>query len=265
MEPKNETTGGDAAVVHQEGIYLYAIIRHRGRVEFGRIGMGSKGELVYGIHYKDICAVVSRSSRMRYDARRLHLLTHEIVLEEVMKEFTILPIRFSTVSETFDESRIVNILRREYEMLSSLLRSIEGKSELSLKVIGMEGPVFKYIVDNYDDIRRGKEELAGLPAGQSRLQFVRIGEMVDHALKEVNEKYCDIITKALQPLAYKVKICDTYGERMVLNAAFLVEEKNRTAFDAAIKALDEQHGNLFVFKYVGPLPPYNYVNLVINV
>jgi hypothetical protein len=31
-----------------------------------------------------------------------------------------------------------------------------------------------------------------------------------------------------------------------------------------ILAFDEQYGNLLSFKYVGSLPPYNFVNLVIN-
>ena len=55
-----------------------------------------------------------------------------------------------------------------------------------------------------------------------------------------------------------------YGERMILNAAFLMKNENEAAFDKAINALDEQFGKLLSFKYVGNLPPYNFVNLVIN-
>ena len=38
----------------------------------------------------------------------------------------------------------------------------------------------------------------------------------------------------------------------------------RGAFDQAVNALDEKLGSLMTFKYVGTLPPYNFVNLVIN-
>jgi hypothetical protein len=68
----------------------------------------------------------------------------------------------------------------------------------------------------------------------------------------------------LTPLAEEVKINDKYGERMILNAAFLIKNENEAEFDKAINALDEQYGNLLSFKYVGTLPPYNFVNLVIN-
>jgi len=57
---------------------------------------------------------------------------------------------------------------------------------------------------------------------------------------------------------------DKYGERMILNAAFLIKNEIETEFDKAINALDEEYGSMLSFKYVGTLPPYNFVNLVIN-
>jgi hypothetical protein len=51
---------------------------------------------------------------------------------------------------------------------------------------------------------------------------------------------------------------------MLLNAAFLIKNDNENEFDAAINALDDEYGELLTFKYVGTLPPYNFVTLVIN-
>jgi len=51
---------------------------------------------------------------------------------------------------------------------------------------------------------------------------------------------------------------------MVLNAAFLIKNSMEPDFDKAVNDLDEKLGSLMTFKYVGTLPPYNFVNLVIN-
>jgi hypothetical protein len=51
---------------------------------------------------------------------------------------------------------------------------------------------------------------------------------------------------------------------MILNAAFLVEKAREPEFDAAIQALDAEMNNLMTFKYIGPLPPFNFVDLVIS-
>ena len=51
---------------------------------------------------------------------------------------------------------------------------------------------------------------------------------------------------------------------MILNTAFLIKNINEPEFDKAVNALDEKYGDLMTFKYVGTLPLYNFVNLVID-
>ena len=248
----------------KEGIYLYCIIRHTGAIEFGAVGIGTRADRVYAINYKDICAVVSQSAVMRYEARRVNLTAHSLVLEEVMKQFSVLPIRFSTISGSYDESKILKILEKEYDKFSDLLEKMKGKKELGLKVLALEEPIYKYILEKYDDIRALKEKLAKLDHGKAHYQLMKIGEMVEKALIKENSKFSDNIINALTPLAEEVKVNDQYGERMILNAAFLIKNENETEFDKTINSFDEQYGKLISFKYVGTLPPYNFVNLVIN-
>lgn len=243
---------------------MYGIIRQTGPVEFGHIGIGCGSDLVYGINYKDISAVVSNSAVMRYDARRVNLTAHQLVLEEVMKHFSILPIRFSTISSTLNQNKIVAILEKEYAKFSELLDKMDRKKELGLKVMAIEEPIFKYILDTNENIRVMKAKLAHLDPDKSHYQLMKVGELVEQALIKVNGEFNNIIINMLTPLAEEVKINDKYGERMIMNAAFLIKNENESLFDNAINDLDELYGNLLSFKYVGTLPPYNFVNLVIN-
>ena len=248
----------------KEGIYLYCIIRHTGAIEFGPVGIGTRADRVYAINYKDICMVVSQSEVMRYEARRVNLTAHSLVLEEVMKQFSILPIRFSTISGSYDESKILKILEKEYDKFSDLLEKMESKKELGLKVLALEEPIYKYILDKHDDIRALKDKLAKLDPVKAHFQLMKIGEMVEDALLKENQYFDDLIVNALTPMVEEVKSNDKYGERMILNAAFLIKNETEAEFDKAINALNEQYGSLLTFKYVGTLPPYNFVNLVIN-
>jgi hypothetical protein len=50
------------------------------------------------------------------------------------------------------------------------------------------------------------------------------------------------------------------GDRMILNAAFLVSRQQEAAFDARVKELGARFDKL-TFKYTGPWPPYNFVNI----
>jgi hypothetical protein len=250
--------------IPKEGKYIYGIIRHSGPLDYGPIGMGKRADLVYGISFKDICAVVSDSPIIIYEARRVNMVAHEKVLEEVMKSFTVLPVRFSTISEHDDESGIRRILEKEYNKFSDLLTRMEGKKELGLKVLAHEAAMFGSIVEKYDEIRSLKAKLMNLPADKTHYQRMKVGEMVVEALKKETENFKTLILYVLKPLADDFKLNDNYGEMMILNSAFLIKNSIEPEFDKAVNDLDEKFGSLMTFKYVGTLPPYNFVNLVIN-
>ena len=248
----------------KEGKYIYGIIRHSGSIDFGPIGIGKRSDRVYGINYKDISAIVSNSPVIQYEARRVNMTTHEKVLEEIMKDFTVLPVRFSTISEHDDDAGINRILEKDYDKFSDLLKKMEGKKELGLKVLAHEAPVYESILEKYKDIRTLRDKLMNLPADKTHYQRMKIGEMVADALKKEIGDYKNIILNALSPLAEDEKINDNYGELMVINAAFLIKNTVEPDFDRAVNELDSKYGKLMTFKYVGTLPPYNFVNLVIN-
>ncbi len=248
----------------KEGKYIYGIIRHAGPINFGPIGIGKRADMVYGINFKDVSAIVSNSPVIQYEARRVNMTTHEKVLEAVMEKFTVLPVRFSTISEHNDDAGILRILEKEYKTVNELLNSMEGKKELGLKVLAQETTIYENIIEKYDDIRIMRGKLMNMPTDKTHYQRMKIGEMVAEALKKETENYKDIILDALSPLSVDVKLNDKYGEMMILNAAFLIKNISEPLFDKAVNDLDEKYGRFMTFKYVGTLPPYNFVNLVIN-
>jgi len=250
--------------IPKEGKYIYGIIRHSGQIDFGPIGIGKRADRVYGINYKDISAIVSNSPIIQYEARRVNMTTHEKVLEDVMKEFSVLPVRFSTISEHDDDAGILRILENDYGKFSDLLSKMDGKKELGLKVLAHEAPMYANIVEKYENIKTLRGKLMGLPVDKTHYQRMKIGEMVAEALKKETSNFKDIILNALNPLTVDVKLNDNYGELMILNAAFLIKNISEPEFDKTVNDLDEKYGTLMTFKYVGTLPPYNFVNLVIN-
>ena len=72
------------------------------------------------------------------------------------------------------------------------------------------------------------------------------------------------ILDSLRPLAVETRVNDIFGERMIVNAAFLVNRCSEPELDTAIQGLDQQMKDRMLFRYVGPVPPYNFVNLVIR-
>ena len=255
---------GSEQEIPKEGKYIYGIIRHTGPIDFGPIGIGKRNDLVYSINYNDISAIVSNSPIIQYEARRVNMTTHEKVLEAIMEKFTVLPVRFCTISEYDNDSGIARILEREYKKFDDLLNKMEGKKELGLKVLAHEAPIYESIIEKYDEIKSLRGKLINQPVDKTHYQRMKIGEMVAEALKKETGNYKNLIMDALGNIAEEVKINDNYGDMMILNAAFLIKNNSEKYFDRAVNDLDEKFGQLMTFKYVGTLPPYNFVNLVIN-
>src|SRR5215831_9584625 len=62
-----------------EGRYVYGIIEANQStpLQFGKIGIGGAGEMVYTVHHGDVAAVVSRTSQVIFDPTRENALAHE--------------------------------------------------------------------------------------------------------------------------------------------------------------------------------------------
>jgi len=249
-------------VATKEGKYIYCIIDSNQPQSFGPFGIGSRGDEVYTICFDGIAAVVSDAPIKKYRVSRENSLAHEKAIEKVMAEHTVLPVRFATVSE--DEKKVKKILEKEHDRFKALLNKMKGKKELNLKAIFSEDIVYKDILEKYEDIRGLKEKVAAIESEKTHFQLMQIGEMVEQALEREKEKHKDEILGILRPLAEEVKTNDTYGELMITNAAFLVHKEKEPEFDWEVEGLVDKYGDKIKFKYVGTLPPFNFVNLVIE-
>jgi len=246
----------------KEGKYIYCIIASKEARSFGPIGIGGRGDEVNTIVYDDIAAVVSNSPVISYAVSRENMLAHEKAIEEVMKTYTVLPVRFCTIAQ--DENKVKKILEKERDKFADLLKNMESKKELGLKAIFKDEVIYKEIAENYEDIKKLKKALLSEPPAKTYYLRVEVGRKVETALQEEKDAYNEEILNALSPLALDTKVNTTYGELMIISAAFLVETAKEAEFDQNVQALADKYGDKIKFKYVGTLPPFNFVNLVIE-
>ena len=244
-------------------VYVYCVIRCKEQPELTSLGMGERGDAVYTVHEGDLAAVVSHSPVDAYEARRRNMMAHTAVLEEVMNSFTILPLRFSTVAPDEEIVRLKLLGERRSELLA-LWREMDGRLELGLKAFWHEDTLFQGLVDENPRIRALRDALAGKPAEETHAERMKLGELVEVAMKQRRKRDSELILSRLRPLARSVAVNDDYGERMVLNAAFLVDKGAEARVDEAVQQLDADLGQRLMFKYVGSVPPYNFVKLVMH-
>ena len=88
-----------------DGQYLYAVIACTEPREFTARGIGERGDVVHTVNYRRLAAVVSNSPNVEYESSRRNMMAHTLVLEEVMEQFDLLPVRFGALRRPRFRSR----------------------------------------------------------------------------------------------------------------------------------------------------------------
>jgi len=250
-------------MMEKEGKYIYCIIGTKQERNFGPIGIGGRGDEVLTIGYEDLSMVVSSHSMTKLEVNRQNMIAHEKVIEKVMQEFdSVLPVRFGTVASNADEIR--NLLDRRYREFKNALRDMEHKIELGVKGLWINmDTIFKEIADENKEIKRLKEKIQSDTNKKNIQTKIEVGRMVEIALAKKKEKEAQNIVDVLRRAAFDIKLNKTIGDGMFMNAAFLVDKGREKEFDNIMDDLSEEYKERVKFMYAGPLPVYNFVNIVI--
>jgi hypothetical protein len=243
----------------EQGKYVYCIIKTDLPRDFGGVGIGGRRDRVYTVHYREFAAVVSNCPLIVFDPTRENALAHEHVNELVMKDFTVLPMSFGTVFRT--ENDIKEFLKGTYEALSDVLQKMEGKIEFGLKVNWDKDQVIREIETENEEIRRLKDEISSNTSTSTYFSRMQLGRVVESALQAKADAYVTEIYEALRDAAIASRSNKPIGDKMIMNAAFLVERDKTKAFDDQISDIAKKYENKLSFLYTGPWPPYNFVNI----
>src|SRR5690348_7277934 len=241
------------------GRYVYGIIEAKQPLSFGKMGIGGAGEPVYTVNFQDIAAVVSKTSVYIFDPTRENALAHEHVIELVMKSHTIIPMSFGSVFRTDNDIR--EVLKSIYPSLKDVLKQMEGKLEFGLKITWDRDRIIEELKREDEEIHRFHQEITRKHLQSTYLARMQLGRMIEKALGERSAEFVREIYEGLRRVCVASRDNKPIGDKMIMNAAFLIEKEREAEFDAAVNRVAKKFGDRLNFKYTGPWPPYNFVNI----
>lgn len=247
----------------EEGKYIYCIIGTNEGRNFGPIGIGNRSDVVSTIGYQDLSCVISNSPMTKYVISKENMMAHEKVIEEVMKDYTVLPVRFCTIATCAEEVR--DLLRNRGVEFKSLLKDMDNKVELGLRAWWKNmDTIFPEIVDEHKEIKKLKQKIVSKHPKEAHPQSIKLGEMVKSALEAKKEREGKEILDALKRISFDCRTNELVGDKMIVNAAFLVDKGREKEFDNRVDELTEKYDERLKFTYVGSAPPFNFVNIIVK-
>ena len=245
--------------MENEGKYIYCIIPTKHDRKFGSMGIGGRGDEVMTIGYEGLAVVASSHPMSKFVVNRENLLAHETVIEEVMKEYeSVLPVRFGTIATTADVIR--TLLIRRYKEFNNLSLEMRNLIELGVKGLWTNmSIIFKEIEESNNNI---KIEMA--LGGKDSKTIEKIGKMVKDALQSKKNEETERIVEVLKEASYDYRVNSTSGDEYFMNGAFLISKGREKEFDNLMDDLCKEYDSRIRFKYTGPLPVFNFMNIAIH-
>lgn len=245
---------GAAAPAASEGnaLYVYGVVRAGHPLHCAVAGMDARWP-VRSIEHADLAAVVSEVPTGVVESTRSNLLAHERVNAAVLQEHTLVPMSFGTVFRSGAD--VIELLRSAHDAFSDVLEKMQGKVEFGLKVSWDRDAEIDAVARDDEDVRELAEEIA---RGAGFAERMRYGQLVDAALEHRADVCVAAILQGLRDTCVASRCNETVGEKMILNAAFLVERTGEAAFDERLQQIAKEHGALR-FQLTGPWAPYNFV------
>jgi hypothetical protein len=181
-----------------------------------------------GVREGELLAVVSRHAEQPGDPALEALWAHERVVERIMADRAVLPMRFGTTVRHEDELREVLATRRE-ELLAALAR-VRGRVEVGVRAV------------------QGGEDSG--PVATTGREYVEAKLRVGHAAAALHEPLASLAVAASQRPAR--------GPDELLRAAYLIDAGALEGFRGAVERLQQAHPEVSVL-CTGPWPPYSFV------
>jgi len=233
-------------------LYLYAIIDHPD-VAACVLSPGIAGATVSTLTYAEIAAVISRLEGDLVICEET-LWLHEGIVEKLMTEHTVLPVRLNTVVD--DEQKLVAVLAQNYQRLLADLARVRGKVELAVRVF------WHGRSDRKADARVMERKVplssSGTTIGRDYMAMRLQEERHQQIRRQCAQSVVQVIHGKLSDLAAESDCKVLATPEQVMTAAYLLGTDCVGAFGDRIAELAARYPELRIL-CTGPWPPYSFV------
>ena len=246
-------------------MHLYAVIPARKEARLGVVGVDQRE--VRCIAAGNFAAVVGGAPLPDYrdiDRKQAigYLLAHQRVVETVMREHRLLPVKFGTILP--DEHSVLRLLAQGADVFRTALTRLESKIQVEVMALWNLNAVLQEAARE-DSVVRFKSAAATATKAVGVEDQVALGKMVYSLVEERRASLKDSLVSRLREVACDVIVNPDMDESMVMNLALLVEDNARDLLDARLRELDTEFGGKLNFRCVGPLPPYSFATVEVKV
>ncbi|RDI45974.1 GvpL/GvpF family gas vesicle protein [Falsibacillus pallidus] len=247
----------------EKGIYIFGAFQTEEETPIGKIEIEGVERDIFVIKYKDAGIAACEAPMKIYHPNRKNLMMHQQAVSMIMEEKeAVIPISFGNVFHS--KKDVQALMEKLYPQFEKLFPEIRGKVELGLKVIGKKEWLESIVKEN-TKISEISASVNGKSKAAGYYDRIKLGGAAQEVFSSLQQRMKEDLFLPLSEKADASKVNDPTGEKMLLNASFLVDKENEGKFDQLVNDLHEKWKGKLDFQYSGPWPAYNFVNIRLKV
>ncbi len=245
-------------------LYLYAILQAENLDLIKDLELKGMNDQPVQFHALLPFAIVySEAQQERYLASRANLITHETVLESLMKaidphQSVPLPLQFGLVVDAWEEVQRDLLIPYE-DQLTKLINNLIGKREVSVKLFWNQNEELNLAVAENKGLQQRRESLMGKVLSMD--EAIAIGQELEAAIEDRKQVIIEAFLNTLKPLSHEYVEGELLTESMIYNGSYLIDWDKESEFATAVEDLDKQFENRLRIRYNDFTAPYNFVNV----
>lgn len=243
----------------EEGRTIYGFIQGDEPCRFGAIGID--GREVFTLTFEGVAALVSRLpfegfESMPKEVLLRNLTAYQSVIEQVMKEHPVIPVKFGSLLE--GDEAVIRILKRGKESIVQSLKEMENRIELNVVALWPDLNAVLVEIGQTEEIKALKESAASESEDTVLERQIKAGKQVKALLDQKRESIKSVIMPPLLSISEKHYLHPIMDDAMIINAAFLIKRENAPRLEGIVSGLDRRYDDRINFRIIGPSPPYSF-------
>ncbi len=247
-------------------LYVYAIVPAQ-QGNGGVIGADPASGGLWTIAAGPFAAVVGSGPNAEGRGRSredlvLQLLAHQKTIEQIMQAMPVLPVKFGTVVP--DEASVRAILERGGASFGTAFDRLDGCAQVEILVKWDVEAVFAEIANEEAIVGLKKKWELHVDAPQEVTRLV-LGRLVKQSLERRRTALAAVLSKALRAVAVDAITYPATADQVVLHLVLLMKADEMAALDRCLETLDAAHDGRLTCRCVGPLAPYSFATVEIEI
>jgi len=270
------SAGSAGAAPAGDGLWAYCVLRAGEPVPSDARGIDGESTLEL-VEADGLAVLVSRVPLAEFGAEPLRenlndlgwlervARGHEAVLERLLGESTLIPLRLCTIYE--GEHSIREMLAREHESLLKALDALNGREEWGVKLLADGDLLAEAARSRSSEAAALEDELATRTGGGAYMLGRRLERHVREVAEALAAEVAEEVRTELQSSVIDFVVLPPqnpelsgHDGRMLLNCACLVEAERVQELRELVDELEKRHSTLGGhIELTGPWPPYNFI------